>query len=78
MGDYSGKRIVEAERNQELAKLIGRRLREACSCAIENELPGQIAGSLAVLREEEASRMAILEGSGSDNVPPTEAGDRSR
>ena len=60
---------MEAEKNQELARLIGRRLREACSCATDCELPGRIARSLAALREMEARRLANLDGSGSDNVP---------
>ena len=44
---------VETEKNQELARLIGRRLREACARDFDNELPTAIAGGLAALRDIE-------------------------
>ena len=44
---------METNKNRELTRLIGRRLREACGGDIDNELPAAIAGGLAVLREME-------------------------
>ena len=50
---------METERNQQLASMIGRRLREACGCDMVNELPAAIANKLAALREAEAVRAAM-------------------
>ena len=50
---------MEIERNQQLASMIGRRLREACGSDMVNDLPTAIADKLAVLREVEASRAAM-------------------
>jgi len=44
---------VETEKNQELTKLIGRRLREACGSDVETDLPAAIARCLGALREAE-------------------------
>lgn len=54
---------MESEKNQELTKLIGRRLREACGSDAETDLPVAIAGRLAALREAEAHRAEGLQGS---------------
>ena len=56
---------MEIERNQQLASMIGRRLREACGGDVVNDLPTAIADKLAALREAEASRAA---GSSADNA----------
>ena len=58
---------MEIERNQQLASMIGRRLREACGGDVVNDLPTAIADKLAALREAEASR-AALDGSSADNI----------
>jgi len=58
---------VEIERNQQLASMIGRRLREACGGDVVNDLPTAIADKLAALREAEASRAAVG-GSSADNA----------
>ena len=53
----SGQTKVRTDKNQELTRLIGRRLREACGRDIDNELPAAIAGGLATLREVEMRHM---------------------
>ena len=45
---------MEKEKIQELTRLIGRRLREACGSDVEADLPVAIASRLAALREMEA------------------------
>ena len=45
---------METEKVQELTKLIGRRLREACGYDVGTDLPVAIASRLAALREAEA------------------------
>jgi hypothetical protein len=55
---------VETNKTLELTRLIGRRLREACSGDIDNKLPAAIAGGLAALRETE--------------LPPADKSDCSR
>ena len=57
---------VETEKNQELTRLIGRRLREACARDFDNELPAAIAGGLATLREVETRRADMADGSMTD------------
>ena len=49
---------METEKNQELTKLIGRRLREACGSDVETDLPAAIARCLGALRE--AEHLAVL------------------
>ena len=49
----SGTTNVEIEKNQELTKLIGRRLREACGSDVQTDLPVAIARCLGALREAE-------------------------
>ena len=44
---------VQADKNQELARIIGTRLREACGRDIDVELPTLIAVRLAALRDIE-------------------------
>jgi len=61
---------VENERNQQLASMIGRRLREACGGVMVNELPAAIANKLAALREAEASRAAVNGASSVDKTAP--------
>ena len=57
---------VKTEKNQELTRLIGRRLREACGRDFDHELPTEIAGGLAALREVERRRADIDDGSMTD------------
>jgi hypothetical protein len=59
----SGQLTVKTDKNQELTRHIGRRLREACGRDIDNELPAAIAGGLAALREVELRRMDTSDGS---------------
>jgi hypothetical protein len=59
---------VKTEKNQELTRLIGRRLREACGRDFDDELPTEIAGGLAALREVERRRADIADGSMTDAV----------
>lgn len=59
---------VETEKNLELARLIGRRLREACARDLENELPTAIAGGLAALRDIEIRAADAVEHSMMDAV----------
>lgn len=54
---------MEYEKNQELTKLIGRRLREACGYDVVTDLPVAIASRLAALREAEAHHADGLHGS---------------
>ena len=49
---------MNTEKNQELTKLIGRRLREACGRDVGNDLPIAISGRLTALKEAEAQRHA--------------------
>ena len=58
---------METEKNQELTRLIGRRLREACDRDFDNELPTAIARGLAALRKVEMRR-AMADGSMTDAV----------
>ena len=55
---------METNKNLELTRLIGRRLREACGGEFDNKLPAAIAGGLAALRETE--------------LPPADQSDYSR
>jgi hypothetical protein len=57
---------VEPEKIQELTKLIGRRLREACGYNVETDLPAAIASRLAALQEAEAHRADGLQ---DDDLP---------
>jgi hypothetical protein len=50
--------------------MIGRRLREACSGDMVNELPTAIANKLAALREAEARRAAVCGVSAVDDIAP--------
>ena len=59
---------VETEKNQELARLIGRRLREACARDFDNELPTAIAGGLAALRDIEIRAADAADGSMADAI----------
>jgi hypothetical protein len=59
---------VKTEKNQELTRLIGRRLREACGRDFDDELPTEIAGGLAALREVELRRADIADDSITDAV----------
>ena len=59
---------VNTEKNQELTRLIGRRLREACGRDYDDELPTEIAGGLAALREVEVRRTDIADGPKTDRV----------
>ena len=56
---------METERNQQLASMIGRRLREACGGDMVNELPTAIVTKLAALREAEAGLAAEAAAAGS-------------
>ena len=64
-------RKVETEKNQELALLIGRRLREACARDFDKELPTAIAGGLAALRDIEI-RTASVGCAGASGCKPIE------
>lgn len=44
---------MKVQRNQELTKLIGRRLREACASEVQGEIPAAIAIGLAKLEQRE-------------------------
>ena len=55
---------METNKSLELARLIGRRLRESCGGQIDTELPVGIAGGLAALREIE---MQLLPRDASDH-----------
>ena len=59
---------METENNQELARLIGRRLREACARDFDNELPTAIAGGLRALRDIEIRAADTAEHSMTDAV----------
>lgn len=59
---------VDIEKNQELTRLIGRRLREVCARDFDNELPTAIAGGLAALREVEMRSADLLDSSMTDTV----------
>jgi hypothetical protein len=62
----AGQLQVEPEKIQELTKLIGRRLREACGDKVETDLPVAIASRLAALQAAEAHRADGLQ----DDVLP--------
>lgn len=44
---------MQIQRNKELTKLIGRRLREAYGSSVDRDLPAVIADRLAALRQAE-------------------------
>jgi hypothetical protein len=49
---------VKIDKNQELAKLIGRRLREACESNATGEFPAAIASGLCKIRQAENQLVA--------------------
>ena len=61
---------MNADKNLELTRLIGRRLREVCSRDIEiaNKLPAAIAGGLAALRDIEMRAAELDDRSMTDAV----------
>jgi len=49
---------VKNDKNQQLAKLIGRRLREACESNAASEFPATIAAGLSKVRQAEDQPVA--------------------
>jgi hypothetical protein len=64
---------LKPDRNQELTKLIGRRLRDACEEQASREFPAAIAEGLAKIRKAESQRIDIdISTSSTGNCPARE------
>jgi hypothetical protein len=81
-----GGSFVKPEKNRELAKLIGRRLRDACERHAFSEFPAAVTEGLAKIRQAETSSAADVdiftlsdscrpapeyESRGADGAPPS-------